>query len=154
MHHVCRIARILNMPRGHALLVGRCFFFLVSQKRSHLCVTLLVPSSFCHSGVGGSGKQSLAKLAAYICSLTTFQFAVHPHFGIPELKDNLHDLFLRCGGVQSQRIALILADSQILDERFLVYVNDLLSSGTVIFLINSFILVCHFRNSLFLSWLI
>jgi dynein heavy chain len=43
MRHVCRIGRI--MQNGHALLVG----------------------------VGGSGKQSLSRLAAYICQFTTVQ---------------------------------------------------------------------------------
>nr|XP_046254731.1 dynein axonemal heavy chain 11 isoform X1 [Scatophagus argus] len=102
MQHVCRISRILESPRGHGLLVG----------------------------VGGSGKQSLTRLAAYISSVDVFQITLSKGYSIQDLKMDLAGLFVKTG-VKNQRVTLLLTDAQIPDERFLVIINDLLASGEI-----------------------
>ncbi|XP_030605544.1 dynein heavy chain 11, axonemal [Archocentrus centrarchus] len=102
MQHVCRISRILEAPRGHGLLVG----------------------------VGGSGKQSLTHLAAYISSVEVFQIIPSKDYTVQDFKMDLAGLFLKAGA-QNQRVALLLTDAQIPDDRFLVIINDFLASGDV-----------------------
>ena len=103
MFHVTRIARILMFPGGNALLVG----------------------------VGGSGKQSLSKLAAFICGYQTVQLSMTSEFSVMDLKENLKDLYRKAGVKPGDPLMFLLTDSQIVDERFLVYINDLLSSGRI-----------------------
>ena len=102
IQHVCRIARIIENPRGNALLVG----------------------------VGGSGKQSLAKLASYICGYDVFQITVSQNYGINDLKTDLQGMYMKAG-VKNMPITWLLTDTQIVDDTWLVYVNDLLSSGNI-----------------------
>ena len=101
--HVARIARIISNPRGNALLVG----------------------------VGGSGKQSLCKLASSVCGFSVFQLQVTGSFGINDLKEALKDMYRRAGVKPGEPLVFLLTDSQVVDERFLVFVNDLLSSGVI-----------------------
>ncbi|KAK5851425.1 hypothetical protein PBY51_002220 [Eleginops maclovinus] len=102
MAHICRINRILESPRGNALLVG----------------------------VGGSGKQSLTRLAAFISNLEVFQITLRKGYGIADLKTDLASLCLRAG-VKNIGTVFLMTDTQVADEKFLVLVNDLLASGEI-----------------------
>ena len=103
IRHIVRITRILMIPGGNALLVG----------------------------VGGSGKQSLSKLSAFICHFNISQIAVTSDYGVNDLKENLRDMYRKAGVKPAIPIMFLLTDSQIADERLLVYINDMLSSGNI-----------------------
>lgn len=102
MAHVCRINRILELPRGNALLVG----------------------------VGGSGKQSLARLSAFISSLEPFQVQLKSGYGVANLRDDLANLYLKVG-LKNVGVMFLMTDSQLSDEKFLVLINDMLASGQI-----------------------
>eukprot|EP00762_Andalucia_godoyi_P000343 ANDGO_03199.mRNA.1 Dynein beta chain len=102
LEHVCRITRIIDNPRGNALLVG----------------------------VGGSGKQSLSRLAAFICGYETFQITVTSNYGINEFKLDLIELYKKTG-LKGLPYVFLMTDGQIVEENMLVYLNDLLSSGYI-----------------------
>ncbi|KOC63714.1 Dynein beta chain, ciliary [Habropoda laboriosa] len=102
MMHVCRINRILESPRGSALLVG----------------------------VGGSGKQSLSRLAAFISSLEVFQIQLKKGYGIADLKLELAVLYTK-SGLKNLGLVFLMTDAQVANEQFLVLINDMLASGEV-----------------------
>eukprot|EP00916_Digyalum_oweni_P005776 GHVL01010034.1.p1 GENE.GHVL01010034.1~~GHVL01010034.1.p1 ORF type:complete len:2742 (+),score=421.27 GHVL01010034.1:35-8227(+) len=102
LKHVCRIARIASGTGGHALLVG----------------------------VGGSGKQSLSRLAAHVCGYSTSQITISSTYGITELKADLQIMYQKAG-VKDEGVMFLFTDSQITNEKFLVFLNDLLSSGDI-----------------------
>jgi dynein heavy chain len=102
MEHVSRIGRILFQPCGNALLVG----------------------------VGGSGKQSLSKLTAFILNQDVFRIVVSTNYGLGDLKTDIQTLFTKTG-VAGLEMLFLMTDSQIVDEKFLVYINDILSAGYI-----------------------
>uniref|UniRef100_A0AAQ5YU21 Dynein axonemal heavy chain 17 n=1 Tax=Amphiprion ocellaris TaxID=80972 RepID=A0AAQ5YU21_AMPOC len=102
MAHICRINRILESPRGNALLVG----------------------------VGGSGKQCLTRLAAFISNLEVHQITLRKGYGITDLKSDLASLYIKAG-VKNIGTVFLMTDAQVADEKFLVLVNDLLASGEI-----------------------
>uniref|UniRef100_A0A4W3HQF7 Dynein heavy chain 9, axonemal n=1 Tax=Callorhinchus milii TaxID=7868 RepID=A0A4W3HQF7_CALMI len=102
MSHICRINRILEAPRGNALLIG----------------------------VGGSGKQSLTRLAAFISSLEVFQITLRKGYSIVDLKTDLANLYVKAG-MKNIGTVFLMTDAQVADEKFLVLVNDLLASGEI-----------------------
>ncbi|KAM7067437.1 dynein axonemal heavy chain 9 [Molossus nigricans] len=102
IRHVCHINRILESPRGNALLVG----------------------------VGGSGKQSLSRLAAFISSMGVFQVTLRKGYQVPDFKMDLASLCLTAG-VKNLSTVFLMTDAQVADEKFLVLINDLLASGEI-----------------------
>ncbi|XP_074778161.1 dynein axonemal heavy chain 17 [Athene noctua] len=100
--HICRISRILESPRGNALLVG----------------------------VGGSGKQSLARLAAFLSNLSVVQITLRKGYGLPDLKLDLASQYIKAA-VKNIPTVFLMTDSQVADESFLVLINDFLASGEV-----------------------
>ena len=100
--HVARIVRIVKQTAGHALLVG----------------------------VGGSGKQSLSRLAAHICLYSVVQITVNQHYGMNDFKTDLVSMFNKAG-VKGEGVLFLLTDTQINNEKFFIYINDLLSSGNI-----------------------
>lgn len=81
-------------------------------------------------GVGGSGKQSLARLAAFVSSLDVFQITMKPNYVLNDFKTDLNNLYRRAA-LKGLACVFLLSDAQITDEHFLVYLNDYLSSGEI-----------------------
>lgn len=102
IEHVSKIVRVIRQARGNMLLVG----------------------------IGGSGRQSLTRLAASICEYETFSIEVSKFYRKPEFRDDLKSLYHKVG-VEGKPTVFLFNDTQVAEESFLEDINNVLSSGEV-----------------------
>ncbi|XP_062985188.1 dynein axonemal heavy chain 6 [Elgaria multicarinata webbii] len=102
IEHVSRIARMIRQERGNALLVG----------------------------VGGTGKQSLTRLASHICGYKCFQIELSRGYNYDAFHEDLRKLY-KMAGVEDKDMVFLFTDTQIVVEEFLEDINNILNSGEV-----------------------
>ncbi|XP_073442216.1 dynein axonemal heavy chain 10 [Dendrobates tinctorius] len=102
LEHLTRIHRIIRMDRGHALLVG----------------------------VGGSGKQSLARLAAFAAGYEVFEIVLSRGYGENSFREDLKNLYIKLG-LENKKMIFLFTDAHVAEEGFLELINNMLTSGMV-----------------------
>ncbi|KAJ3349859.1 Dynein heavy chain 10, axonemal [Entophlyctis luteolus] len=101
LDHLTRIHRVIRMNRGHALLVG----------------------------VGGSGKQSLTRLAAFAAGYQVFEIVLTRGYGENEFRESLKGLYNQlASGVKT---VFMFTDAHVVQEGFLELINNMLTTGMV-----------------------
>ncbi|KAK0056678.1 dynein heavy chain 1 axonemal-like isoform X1 [Biomphalaria pfeifferi] len=100
--HVSRIARIIRQPLGNALLLG----------------------------MGGSGRQSLTRLAGHMTEYDCFQIELSKNYGIAEWREDLRKVMMKAG-LENKPVVFLFSDTQIKNESFLEDINNILNAGDV-----------------------
>ncbi|XP_004521647.2 dynein heavy chain 2, axonemal [Ceratitis capitata] len=100
IEHVTRAVRVISQPRGHVLNIG----------------------------IGGSGRQALVRLAAFICEFGTFSIEVTKKYKTNEFKEDLKNLY-KVTGIKQRGTVFLFSNEQVAESSFLEILNNMLSTG-------------------------
>jgi dynein heavy chain len=81
-------------------------------------------------GVGGSGKQSLTRLACFMAEFVWMPIELTRGYTYSDFQEHVKRCFLTAG-VDGKSVVMPVVDNQIIDERFLEDINNILNSGEV-----------------------
>ncbi|CAD2221546.1 hypothetical protein AGDE_15507 [Angomonas deanei] len=102
LEHVARISRVLKQPGGNLLLVG----------------------------VGGSGRRSCTRLAAYLMDSDYSTLTVTKEYDHSDFLDDVRQLLLKTGQ-KGYSTAFVMSDTQLTSESFLEDICSLLNTGEI-----------------------
>ncbi|CAG5116906.1 unnamed protein product, partial [Candidula unifasciata] len=102
VEHISRIVRVIRQPHGNMLLIG----------------------------INGSGRQSLTRLASFLCDYVVFQIEVSDRYGKHEFREDMKKLYSQTG-VLNKPTVFLFSDVQAAEKSFFEDVNCILSSGEV-----------------------
>ena len=103
LRHILKVSRVLESDRRSVMLVG----------------------------VGGSGKKSLAKVAAAVAGACFVHTPKGPAYGVSNFLDDLGTGFKR-SGIKGEPVCFLMSDADVCDAVFLDYVNQQLSTGRIV----------------------
>jgi dynein heavy chain len=102
MRHLMRVSRVVGTARGNLLFVG----------------------------VGGSGKQSLSRLAGFIAGHQICQIVLTKQYNTTSLMDDFRELY-KIAGHQGKGVMFLMTDAEVKDENFLEIINSVLMTGEI-----------------------
>lgn len=102
LQHLSRLSRIIFKPYGNGLLIG----------------------------LGGNGRKSLTKLAAFINECIPYKIEITKTYGRNEWQDDLKSMF-KTLGQENKKLVFMFADSDIKQEFFIEDINNILNVGEV-----------------------
>ena len=102
VRHIVRIVRILALERSNALLVG----------------------------VGGSGKQSLARMASFVSRCSCHCLRSAPGYTVSSFMEDVKRLF-KDTGVEGKSTVLLMTETDLKDNNFMEIMNSMLTTFSV-----------------------